>query len=816
MVGMVPRATDRSWNDQAVSDVARVSVIEPPLPERVRRPIDLLRFVVGIFAIVAVALIATVATDTSNGLQHDVVQVTSGLPHAIITLVAFVGNIGVLLLPFAIAVDLVIRRRIDQLLTAVLAVVITLSVSLLIIAWITKTEPWRLQEVFTQTLSNGEQSTAIEPVLASVISYLTIANPAGRRRWWWTSFIIIVSVAVTEVLGGRITFVAIVESLLLGWVIGVGLRAGLGASSTRPAGAEVASALNAAGMDISSLTYVEASLSDGRVYRAERPAKAPLVVHVLDRDLTGAGWIRRLWRRLRVVSRVAQGPRLSLRAAVEHEALVAMSITTAGVSARRVRAVSEVGPYAALIAYEVAPGQSLAAMTKDDATPIDDEVLVGTWQMHRALERARIAHRGLTADMIELGEDGKVRVVPRTAGEVAATDLQLRLDTVQLLAQMSLLVGTDRTLATARSVLGTRRVAETLPLLQRIALSSETRRAVRGGDRDLMKALRTQISETIPTAPTEQTQLRRVSWRSIITIVGGSVALYFLLAQLSTSQVPLPTLLREADPRWVISLLVLSGLTYVGAAMSVVGFVPEKVSYLRAMAAQFAASFANLLAPSSVGAVTVNARFLQRSGVDPPLAVASVGLSQVVAFIIHLIMLVIFAVIARTIPQHSLTPSPVAIIVFAAIVMIAGGFLISPFGRRLIQERIRPLFNRVIPRLVEVVQRPSKLAFGLGGNLLLNLSYIFALVAAIRAFGGTLGVASIAVVYLAGSAIGSVVPTPGGLGAVESALAAGLSAAGLGGGIAIYAVLLFRLATFWLPVAPGWFSFNVMQKRGYL
>ena len=70
-----------------------------------------------------------------------------------------------------------------------------------------------------------------------------------------------------------------------------------------------------------------------------------------------------------------------------------------------------------------------------------------------------------------------------------------------------------------------------------------------------------------------------------------------------------------------------------------------------------------------------------------------------------------------------------------------------------------------------------------------------------------------AVVYLTGSALGSVVPTPGGLGAVEAALSAGLTAAGLPGAAAVSAVLLFRLLTFWLPVPVGWVALRYLERR---
>jgi len=81
---------------------------------------------------------------------------------------------------------------------------------------------------------------------------------------------------------------------------------------------------------------------------------------------------------------------------------------------------------------------------------------------------------------------------------------------------------------------------------------------------------------------------------------------------------------------------------------------------------------------------------------------------------------------------------------------------------------------------------------------------------------GSAPFASVAVVYLTGSALGSIVPTPGGLGAVEAALTAGLRAAGVAGGVAVSGVLLFRLLTFWLPVPAGWAALKYLERQQLL
>jgi uncharacterized protein (TIRG00374 family) len=139
-------------------------------------------------------------------------------------------------------------------------------------------------------------------------------------------------------------------------------------------------------------------------------------------------------------------------------------------------------------------------------------------------------------------------------------------------------------------------------------------------------------------------------------------------------------------------------------------------------------------------------------------------------------------------------------------------FAIGPL-RRLITSRMRSLFSGVVPRLLDVLQSPKKIATGLGGTLMLTAAFVLCLDASIRAFGGSLPLATVAVVFLTGNALGSAAPTPGGLGAVEGALSLGLTLAGLPAGTATSAVLMFRLLTFWLPVLPGWAAFSHLQRN---
>jgi uncharacterized membrane protein YbhN (UPF0104 family) len=296
-----------------------------------------------------------------------------------------------------------------------------------------------------------------------------------------------------------------------------------------------------------------------------------------------------------------------------------------------------------------------------------------------------------------------------------------------------------------------------------------------------------------------------------VTLVASIAAAYLLAGELA--QASLGRLLTQANWGWGLAALALSATTYAAAALSLSGFVSEKLDFSRTLLVQLASSFVTLVTPAAVGGAALNVRYLQRRKVPGPAAVASIAVSQVVAFVLHILLLAIVAAIAGTSSSTPIRPPAWAYFVVVGLLALAGGIFAVPAGRRMLRARVTPTFAQVTPRLVEIAQQPRKMAAAFGGALLLNLSYILCLAACVAAFGDSVPVAKIGVVYLTGVALGSIIPTPGGLGAVEAALTAGLTAAGVPGGVAVSAVLMFRLLTFWLPVPFGWAAFNYLERQ---
>ena len=116
--------------------------------------------------------------------------------------------------------------------------------------------------------------------------------------------------------------------------------------------------------------------------------------------------------------------------------------------------------------------------------------------------------------------------------------------------------------------------------------------------------------------------------------------------------------------------------------------------------------------------------------------------------------------------------------------------------------------------IVLTLRRPIRALQLFGGSAGITASYALTLVLCVRAFGGDASLLALVAAYLVGSALGSLLPAPGGVGGIEAALVAGLLGAGMPVGPALAAVSTFRLLTFWLPILPGIAAFRYLRRSG--
>ena len=774
------------------------------IPLRVRRPMDLARFVLAITLTFAIVLAAWFASSTSAGLDSDLSSTASLLPGFVVLLLNVIGGIGTLGLPIAASIALAVRKRLRQLFDSLLALLFSVIFLTSLATVISNLDSPRLLTALTGSASQGGASTA--PILGGLIAFITVARLMNRRPWSVLSVIVIGSVMIVTVLSSAIALAGMLISITIGWGIGLIARYAFGTPTSRPSGVAIAQALERGGYPVITL-LAQDTTRRGRRYQAVTRNGAVMRVTVFDRDMEGAGIVKAAWTAVRLREDQARG-RFNMRRAVDHAALTSFAAQAAGAPEPRLLMASEINEDSYLLAYEYIDGSILRDV--DDVTDTD---LEQTWRAVRTLHEHQISHRALDSSNLIRSEDGAIWLVGHDGGAIAASDVSLRIDLAELLVTLAMLTNVERAVRTGRTVLGVAGLSRALPALQPVALSAPTRRAVRK-HKGLLVELRDSLIEFGTSDGVEPIQLQRIKPRTLVLAVVGTVAGYVLLTQLA--DVDLVQLFKTADWRWAVAALLFSLITYAGAAWSLAGFVPENIPLHRTVMAQLAGDFATLVSPPTLGAVAINMRFLQRAGLSPALAGASVGVSQVMAFVMHMLLLLGFGFAAGTQADFTFQPPKVVVIIVVVVAVIIVSLFAIPQVRRVTQERVGPLLREVGPRLLTVAQRPAKLLEGIGGIIVLNLAYIGVLFASVQAFGGSISLAVIAVVYLAGATIGQAAPTPGGLGAVEAALTAGLTAAGLDGGVALSAVLLYRLVTFWIPTVPGYWAFTWLTKRGAL
>ena len=792
------------------SGQATVILEDGVVPKRVRRPLDLARFVLAVAITAGIVLVAWLATGTAEGLEDDIVTGASKLPGLIVLALNIIGGIGTLGLPIAVAIALIVRRRVRQLVDALIALLIAVSVLAAVTSILNAADLPQIQAALSGSTSSS--STATAPLLGGLVAFTTVCRLMGRRPWNVLTVVVIGSIIIVTILSANIALAGVAISVTFGWAVGLITRYVAGTPTTRPTGPEIAAAMGRIGYPITVLRARE-STSRGRRYLATGADGTPMVITVLDRDLEGAGLARAMWTSLRLRDDSTSAS-FNMRSALDRDALLSLASVQAGAPSPRLLATTEIGPDSSLLAHEWVQAERFADIADSEVSaPLSDDDLVQAWRAVAALHSHQVSHRSLTSRHLLRDANGKVWLIGGATGSVAAGDVAQRIDLAELLCTLALLTDVDRAIATGREVLGASGLARALPALQPVALSRPTRKAIRKR-KSLLVDLRDRIAEIKPDAPVEQIQFERIKTRTLLMIIAGTVAGYILISQLA--EVDVVELLTTANYWWVLAALVLTALSWVAAAWSLSGFVPEKLPLHRTVLAQIAGGFATLVSPPTIGAVAINVRFLQKAGLHPALAAASVGVSQVMAFVFHILLLFAFGIAAGTQADHTFDPPQWVVIGVVVVAIIALALLAIPAVRRRIASRVGPLLKEVGPRLVTVAQRPAKLLEGIGGILVLNLALIIVLYACIRAFEGDMAIAVVAVVYLAGATIGQAAPTPGGLGGVEAALVAGLTAGGLDGGLAVSAVLLFRLITFWMPTVPGYWAFNWLTKKGAL
>jgi undecaprenyl-diphosphatase len=792
----------------AVSEVDDVEVDLSPL-DRIRSPDDLMQLLTGL-AITAVGLAAAVfARNTLGGAERDLAETLSRIPSRWEQVILSLTEVTVATAATAAVIWLLASRRLRDL-GWLLVTVVSASVMMFAVDWTLS----RYRVEVLRGVDSGQEWLLADPgfpssgLIAAITAAAVFGAPWLTRRGRQAAWIGIGTLILMRVGFSADPSVDVIAAVGVGMVVGSAVLLWRGAPSIEPAGEQLVVALRSVGIEprrVRQVTAADTSLTylvdnaDGRVLRLE--LRTP---HQRSADA-----LSRLWQSIRLRSRDVDEPFNSLAHQVEHEALALTMASRAG--ARVPDVVTMVATPDGCIGIAEVDIDGIPA--DQDPGLLDRATLADMWDQIRLLHRGRIAHRDLGVRRYRLDGAHRSWLTGFRRARLVADEREQCLDIAQLLTDSAVHVEEDLAVQSAVDALGDERAARAIPFLQPLALPSATRRALKGHP-GLLDRLRDLVQQRTgaPEVPLER--IERVRPRTVVTVVAVTMAFYLVLPQLADIRSTADAFVR-ADWGWAPWILVGSALTYVFAAVAFIGAVPSPVAYLPALRAQVASSFVALVAPASSGSLALGVRFLQRTGVDAAPAAAAVGLNTLAGLVVHLALMLVFLLWngRSGLGSFSFPDATLLLGGLAVLLVLIGLAMLNRSLRRRVLSPLVAAVRSAVSSVGETLTNPVRIVELFAGSLGITLAYLLAMVAAVEAFGGGPRFTQIAVGYLVAAALASIAPTPGGLGAFEATMITALTGFGMPSGAAVSATLAFRLATYWLPVLPGWLSFLWMQHH---
>jgi uncharacterized membrane protein YbhN (UPF0104 family)/tRNA A-37 threonylcarbamoyl transferase component Bud32 len=651
-------------------------------------------------------------------------------------------------------------------------------------------------------------------LLATVTAALLVAAPFLLRP---AHRVVAIAVGFGAV-GATVSVVGlpadVIGSLAIGWGAAAAVHLAFGTPAATPTVAQVVAALHELGVTVGDIR-----LSDHQVWGEARfvgtaPAGETVSIEVLGRDAADARLMAKISRGLLYRD---SGPTLSLRRSqqLEHRAYLLLLAARAGVPVSDVVIASVAGAHDdALLVLRDPTGTPFADA---DAALLTNELLDDVWANVGRLHAARVTHGQLTGRNVLARADGTTALVDFALGSSAALPERAARDCVELLVTTAQRVGVDRALAAALRAVGHDGFAELLPLLEPAALSTAGRHELDDG-KTLCNGLRTRGAALVGEEPPKLAELHRVSIGQIVMAAATFLGFYLIVNQFA--DVDLWGTLQTARVQWIAAVGVLSLLPQVTAAIALTGAVSAPMPFGAVVAEQFANNFTGLIG-GTVATTALVIRFFQKQGMSVAVAASSGVLTSFANAVLQAVLVGLGLVVSGSDFDFSLGSEASTLEKFLVIAVVGAAVIVTiavlvPKARRAARAALAPHVHAARENLAGVLSTPRKAASLFGGQLATQLLYALVLDCALHAYGYSLPLLQLVVVNSLASVIGGLAPVPGGMGAAEAGLIAGLTAAGIPESVAVAATFTHRLFTAYIPPVYGWFALAWLRRRDYV
>lgn len=633
------------------------------------------------------------------------------------------------------------------------------------------------------------------------------AGPYVSRPVRYGSWVLVVGVAVADLFLGAHLPLDVFAGAVLGWGVAVLAHLVLGAPGRRSAEPSLQLALRQVGLAPERVVREGRQPLRPKLYQVTSADGERLQMKVVRRLNRSAGPAYKL-RRLLASVQVENEPALSTpRHEVDHEAYITLLAQRAGVGTLPVVLAGEMEHGPPFLIRRQIDGRTLATMPAEE---VDDALLDEVWRNVVALGAARIAHHDLRAANFLVDDGGRIHITDFTFSRVGGPDGQNCQDVAETLVSLTSVVGTRRAVDSGLRAVPRQMLQAALPHLQTLALHARFRKQL--ADRTVLAELRETLADRLGCeVPPFRSPVRPAT---VAILAAGGLAVYLLLPELSSIG-EVRSVIARSNWAWLAVAAVCGELAVVANSWTILGSARDPLPVGRAVGVQVAAAFTGRTTVAGVGYFAILMAFLERLGLRRTEAVGVLILNRVTTSVVTALATVAgVLVVGNALPLGHLSIPWWAVAAAAGLVVAAAAFLASPYGRRRVWQRGVVVTRRLLATMTPTLRQPIRTVQLLGGEIAFLAFTAAGIVAALSAIGAHFSVVPVVGVYIVASTLGQLLPTPGGLGAVEGGLVAGLTAIGIPPSTAIAATLVSRLLNFWLPVLPGIVAFRLLQHRG--
>lgn len=774
-----------------------------------RHPADVARTLLAALVLALTVTLAVRRPADSRSFAVDVVELVNDLPSWVRD--AILGSCQLLAVVVPIIILLVVRRRPRLLLTTIAAAAVAAVLMAVTRQWLDDAVPSRVLLLAERPSWITDAGFPTSAYIAGLTAALVVISPVLARGWRRLAAAGLALALFSRVITAVAALLNLGVTVALGALVGSATLALFGSPRRSASRRAVLDGLAAAGFPAERIDPVDVGARNARTFTTITRSGREAFVKLLGRDERDADLLARLIRQLRVKDLDDERPGWTPAHLAEHEAYSALLAARSGVSVAPVVAAGTTVGGDGLVALEQVEGVGLDELPLEAVT---DDLLDEVWRQVSLLHRQGLAHGWLTADHL-LVDDGTVTLLDLRWARHQAAPERLAADVATLVTSLALVVGAERSVAAAARALGTADLAAALPLVQPLVMPAELRKAVKD-QKHVLPAVRDRLQEEAGDVDYQLADVARVGKAQLLTLLGGVVMGYVLLAFIS-SWSDISANLRAVAPWVYVVLTFLASIPYVTGAGTLMAVSPAPLPFVEVVKLMFAQSFLNRFTPANAGGMALRVRYLQKHGVDLGGAAAGVGLTSVASGITQVVVIITFFVWSGSSTSGRALnfdiPKVNAIAWVVGIVSILGGLIwFTPWGRRVIGERLVTTARQVWTTLKGIAGEPGRFVVLFGTCTISKFATITAFTVSCRAMDVTIAYPRLGLLYLTASSVASAAPTPGGLGAVEAALTAALTGVGVPPADALSAVFLFRLMTFWLPVPFGWLAFQRLQK----